>query len=499
MPKHLLIFLLLALLAGSCAPAPASPTPLTSTVTPTTTPSPAPSATPTITLQTHERLLVTRDDGRFAVFSADGSLYKSIQAPSDIYMERFVDAISPDGNWLAYEHGSSIEEPYDRSLNLLNLDDGTSELVANLISPDFPENVEPILKTISQYDQSLYEGYCDNDIECLRSLVRWELAVSVGDYEWSPDGKLLAFTAQIDGPSTDIYIYSLQEKTICRLTDDLQNVDWIEWSPDGKRLLYENNTPGLLYERPIFHVTDLEGRTFQLSPKTLPDDGRWIMYGWISNNLYLFQALYDEQPQHRQLAILNVENQQLQEIWSYGTSQVAVNWDNETIMISLESDPDPNAPEPGTYFISTQGEHKKISNQVFADIISSPQIIGISTKDRSAYHILSDGSVRRIGPADLAWGNSSSPNKQWFFIEYKESEGRYSLTLYNDAYQPVNSWMFHENLMGATWRPDSSRIFLFTMESVYYLGIPDGKPRLLDVDADCDSIACRPPEFTWLP
>lgn len=487
-------------MVGSCAPASASPTPTVTqesiaSVTPTELPSPTPSPAP----QTHERLLVVRDNGRLALFNADGSLYKSIQVPSDIYMELLVDDVSPDGNWLAYEPGSSFEEPYDRSLKLLNLNDGTSQLVANLLSPGFPENIEPIVKTINQYDESLYESDCYNNVKCLRSLVQFEMSITVGNYEWSPDGKFLAFTAQIDGPSTEIYIYNIQEKTIRRLTDDLQNVDMIEWSPDGKWLLYENDTPGILYEGPIFHVTDLEGRTFQISLKTLTEDGRWIMYGWISNDLYLFQAIYDEQPQHRQLTILNVENQQLKEIWSYGTSRVAVDWVNETIIVSLESDPDPNAPKPGTYFISTKGGHKKISSQVFSDIISSPQIIGINTKDRNAYHILRDGSVEQIGAADLAWGNSSSPNKKWFFLEYQEDESHYRLTLYNDAYQPINSWIFRENLMGATWRPDSSGIFLFTLEYVYYLDIPDGKPRLLDVEGNCVPMGCVGPEFTWLP
>jgi dipeptidyl aminopeptidase/acylaminoacyl peptidase len=116
-------------------------------------------------------------------------------------------------------------------LNLLNLDDGMSQFVANLISPDFPKNIESIVESMSQYDQSLYGDDCTN-IACRRSLVKDELLSSIGISRWSPDGQFLAFAAQIDGPSTDIYIYSMQDKTIRRLTDDLQNVERIDWSPE---------------------------------------------------------------------------------------------------------------------------------------------------------------------------------------------------------------------------------------------------------------------------
>ena len=236
MIQRIISLLLLTLLIGSCAPAsPSQPTPVpaTQTFAPFETPSPTSTATPIPTHQTQEHLLVTRDNMHLIMLNANGSLYKSVQIPSNVFFGQPDDAVSSDGKWLVYELGS-IDESYDYSLNLLNLHDETTLSIARLISPDFPENIEPIVETISQYDEAMYESNCCKDLKCLRSLIQDDVLGTVGSYDWSPDGQFLAFVAQIDGPSSDIYIYSIQDKVISRLTDDLQNTQRVRWSPNGK-------------------------------------------------------------------------------------------------------------------------------------------------------------------------------------------------------------------------------------------------------------------------
>lgn len=510
MPKHLIAFFMLAFLVGSCAPV--SPLPPTATVTPTITPSLAPSATPTAVPQTNEHLIVTRDREHWAVLNADGSLQKYIQIrdlawPSDI---------SSDGNWVPYEPGSYENEPYDYSLNLLNLEDGTSQFVVKLLSPDFPKNIEPIVKSTFQYDPSLYGADCA-DMRCRRSHVKDEVAISAGISEWSPDGQLIAFAAQIDGPSTDIYIYSMQDKTIRRLTDDLQNVGRVlEWSPDGKRLLYTNVIPGTdfgNFDRETFHVTDLGGKNLQLSQEILINTVWGYMRGWIANNLYLIQVnSLDNPPKSSQLIVLNTENGEVTEIWPYPTHEIAIDTDNKRIILSFHqphfTDPIPNAPEPGIYFVSTNGERKKISNHVFSPLLSSSEVIGsstsqiIGTEEGVAYHILSDGSIKQIGPTDSGWHNSSSPDKKWFFLAKEELADHYRLSLYGETCQRIKSWMLDGDLWDTTWRPDSLGIFLFTDDNIYYLAIPDGEPQLLNVEVppcSWDPVACKLPSFAWRP
>lgn len=505
MPQHFISFFVLALLIGSCAPAPTPPP--TATATQTVTPTPTTSATPTSMPQTNEHLIVTRDLEHWAVLNADGSLQKYIQtpdltSPSDI---------SPDGKWVTYESGTTGSEPYDYSLYLFNLKDGSSQFVARLLAPGFPENIEPIVKSTLQYDLSFNTRECA-DMDCRRNIIENEVTYSAGLSDWSPDGQMLAFAAQIDGPSLDIYIYSMQDKTIRRLTDDLQNIGRVlAWSPDGKRLLYTNTIPGTYidFDRETFHVIDLEGKELQLSHEILTSAYHSYIQGWIDDNLYVIQTKYlGDTPQSHPLVVLNMENGEITEIWPHTTEAVdtgVVDTDNKRVILSFHqpSEPIPNAPGSGTYFISVSGESKKISSQVFDPIISSSQIIGIEKE--AAYHILSDGSVERIDATGSGWLASSSPDKKWFLLDqaYDDLHGHSSLSLYNNTYQKTRTWVLDGKLIDTTWRSDSLGIFLFTSDNIYYLDIPGGEPQLLDMEVPpCtwDPVACAWIFFSaWLP
>jgi len=60
---------------------------------------------------------------------------------------------------------------------------------------------------------------------------------------WSPSGRLLAFTAAIDGPSTDLYVYDTLTDQIRRLSDGPEMATQPEWSPDSKWIIHR----GLLF------------------------------------------------------------------------------------------------------------------------------------------------------------------------------------------------------------------------------------------------------------
>ena len=243
MTKRFISLLLMTLILGSCAPAPVSVTPPpTTTLPPTRTPRPTQTAIPTRTsyppLQTGgPYLLFTYDNKNFTIMDADGSGRKQFQLPNDGYTTswRLEDAVSPDGKWLAYFTGS-IDEPYDLAINLLDLKNETTFPVANLIAPRFPENMEPVTKVL-RFDN------CSNT-ECKTSLFRIGLIEGIKSLEWSPDSKLLAFSAQIDSFSSDIYVFSVGDKTVARITNEPENIYRIFWSPSGEKILYDASIEG---------------------------------------------------------------------------------------------------------------------------------------------------------------------------------------------------------------------------------------------------------------
>jgi len=375
-----------------------------------------------------------------------------------------------------------------------------------LISTDFPKNIEPLLETISHHDPSLYGDDCA-DLECRRNRLKQDILESVGLYEWSPNGQELAFTAQIEGPSSDIYIYSLQDGSIRRLTDDLNTARGMHWSPDGKWILYTNDIPGtsLLtdvlgpndFAKTLRYVTDMEGKSFELSLPALSAEGDyWIPDGWITRKHYLFHD-----SSYRQLAVLDAENQQVTKIWTYTMKYFLFDKNTQTIVLLLESENDPNLPTSGVYRVTLDGYYEKIGNPIFYNLWPSPEILGIGAE--KVYHITSDNSFKPIGPGESVL-HSSSPNKKWFLINEGHYQRRYRFTLYSDTYQPIKSWMFDDYVLDTIWRPDSLGVFFFTDNDVYYVDIPEGELRHLEVELhpssdECEQTMCVGVCSAWLP
>jgi Periplasmic component of the Tol biopolymer transport system len=501
MTKYLTAFFILAFLVVSCAPATVSTTQLpTTTVSPTITPSPTPSATPTTTpypsLQTQgPYILFTRDNKNLTLMDADGGGRKQIQVPNDGYTFQLNRSVSPDGKWLAYFTGST-EEPYDIALNLLNLFDETTQPVTNLLASDFPANLEPIIETMALGDPPNYDADCFQDMECRWSLVQNELTSSLFSFDWSPDSQFIAFTAQIDGPSSDIYIHTLQEKTIHQLTDEPDNIYWIDWAPNGERILYEIcSTPGTAYEGRTLHVTDLEGKTTFINKENLYNR-RWGEYDWLTESLYLFDHPNDtDKPPIYDLIIIDTDTGQLKEIWPYSVESFAINKENKTIVLLHRNHNNQRAKiQEGIYIVYPSGKYWKISDVgIQSGLIEGqkPYPIFVQDYEQRIYNIRNDGSIELLEWADHGIPWISPDGKLLLFRESK------NLVLYNDSNEFLKSWPMENGNYNVTWSPDALGVFIFTDTNVYYLAIFAEQPHPLMENCPLDG--CEPARFVWIP
>lgn len=81
------------------------------------------------------------------------------------------------------------------------------------------------------HDQFPLVNCSDQDQGCDFSDVRsWEI-------QWSPNGRYLAFPAVLDGPSSDLYVYDIENGRLRRLTGGPNQVGQIWWSPDGRWII----------------------------------------------------------------------------------------------------------------------------------------------------------------------------------------------------------------------------------------------------------------------
>lgn len=502
MVKHLLAFFIIASLVGSCVPGTATPTlSLTATVLPMITPSPAPSVMPTITpyptLQTQgPYLLFTRDNKNLTIMNADGSGRKQIQLPNDGYITQLNKAVSPDGKWLAYFTGS-VKEPYDITLNLLNLSEETTQQISKLLASGFPANLEPILETMVLGDPPHYDENCFENIECRRTLVERELANSLFSFDWSADSQSVAFIAQIDNPSSDIYLYNIRKNAIRQLTNEMQNIYWLDWAPNGTRILYEiSSTPGLGYEGRTLHITDLGGKTTFVNADSLYNQ-RWGEYDWLTENLYLFHHPNDtDKPPIYDLMIVDTDTGQFKEVWPYSLETFAINENNNTIVLIHKNHKTqlPTVPE-GIYIVYPSGTYQKISDvgiQLLLRQGQNPYSILSQDYNGQIYSIDNDGSIDLLPWATdrIPW---ISPDGKMLFFEENSK-----LALYTASYQPIQTWSIEAT--GITWRPDSQGVFILADRDLYYLSIPRGNPVLVNSDPkeNCTVQYCYT-QYTWLP
>ena len=160
------------------------------------------------------------------------SLSKANYRPSARY-------VSPDGKWLAFYTGSAgnpVDMPasgtFDLTLNLLDLSTGEEQPITPLLSKDYPNNFVTAAAQLNDPDitaEYLYQAFVHGITRALA---------------WSADGRYLAFAGQMDGLSSDLYLYDVETKTIRRLSSGDQELQWIDWSPDGKWIAFFSDASG---------------------------------------------------------------------------------------------------------------------------------------------------------------------------------------------------------------------------------------------------------------
>ena len=142
------------------------------------------------------------------IFNADGSgatqMFDGVSTRNYISEQNF--AVLYGRNW-TYE-----DMP---QLYIFSIPEGKLEKQIQLL-PLIPGNIhdDPLVDRASSFAAAAYSG------------------------AWSHDGKHFAFSAAIDGPTTDLYIYTLGSDKLRRMSSGPKDVVLIEWSPNDKYIVY---------------------------------------------------------------------------------------------------------------------------------------------------------------------------------------------------------------------------------------------------------------------
>jgi dipeptidyl aminopeptidase/acylaminoacyl peptidase len=137
------------------------------------------------------------------------------------------------------------------TLKLLSISDGTIRKVADVVTDGYENKLDQLAENLKQLYPDHYKNIDDPDqsggIDWVGDGLITAFEWGIYSVAWSPDSHTLAFAAQIDGLSSDVYLYDVEKDTVQQAEDSLQNVTGIRWSPDGKKIIFENSEPGYGY------------------------------------------------------------------------------------------------------------------------------------------------------------------------------------------------------------------------------------------------------------
>ncbi|MCJ7624229.1 MAG: hypothetical protein MUO76_12060, partial [Anaerolineaceae bacterium] len=149
----------------------------------------------------------------------------------------------------------------------------------------------------------------------------WEAS---GEFAWSPDGMLLAFTGLIEGPTSDLYVYSVASDEVTRLTDGPSQAYNLHWSPDSKYILHygvDSFGTGAGYSMAGAWVSNTDGS--QVPLLYMPESGDEIVYGWLSPLMFVVGSWNARCGTHN-LRTVNIETKDTAPIFDYCFDSAAV-------------------------------------------------------------------------------------------------------------------------------------------------------------------------------
>jgi len=397
---------------------------------------------------------------QLVMMDADGEGRKIFSLPSEIAdilpIKRFdpdMKFVSPDGKWLAFYTGSAgsyggmpVSGTSDLALNLLDLTTGEKQVVTSLLSKNYPDNfTEAAGKLNDPYKtaESLYDAFTYGITQAIA---------------WSPDGRYLAFAGQMEGLSSDLYVYDMKTKAIRRLTSGDQELQWISWSPDGKSIVHGS----------VFSVG--AGMTFDVYAAAV--DGTSVRYistnslytgveDWVDSHTYIENDSQNG-PGNYGLRLIDINTGRITRIWDGSFLGYTIDPNRKWLAVAtLESGlqlinletleqitaPDPLPDPPDTFLRTENGEIISLDMQPF------------ETGDRKI---------------------SLSPDSKYWAVAMNQEVKVFSsdITLIDEFSVPAYSGA----LRNIEWRPDSSGLFLIYETDLYSMTIPEGIIRLVESD-----------------
>jgi hypothetical protein len=412
-----------------------------------------------------------------------------------------IELLSPDGRYFAYHTGEVTEQGGDLTLHILRLEDETEIATIRLVTEDVADQMLALAERLAQNpsDQLKEAFWSDEPIPSERIAGEGMYALPGGlrAMDWSPDSSKLAFAAQIDGPTSDLYIYDVNTGDIRRLSSGPQQIRSLEWSPDGQWIAHESAYYVGMQSPTTFNFASRDGSTvFSV------DTHAHMRHGWYGSGVYVVTNAANGPGRFGLEAILT-QTQRANMLWEDTYYGYVLDWPGGKLLVRtgeerIDEQGNPVGYEPGIYLVDfNQGSIELINGfEEYTERFN----IGMALWDKSgefallnlddeAYALDAEGHLRSLieGAAIVGW---ASPDGSVIMIRWHDSERISWYMVDLEAYLEFSN----EVPDCVSWRPDS-QLFVYTIDSVlYYQDMQRDQSILLDdqvLDGSC--------AITWVP
>jgi hypothetical protein len=438
----------------SPSPIPIIPTNTSAPLLPTNTPAPT-------SLNATGPFIVFKGQGGIWITNSDGSFPTRIS--EFVVQANLQRAISPARDRMALV----IQNDQGFDLVIIKIPGGEMETIAHLISFTPAEDMS---------DPANPKGFA--------YLAIW----GYDNIAWEPgDGRLLAFTGAIKGPTSDLYLYDTQTKEIAQLTSGPSQAILPNWSPDGRYILNYGVSWIPPFGGAIGPANQLDGvwavRVSDGKLITLPklkgilpnfvgwqDDSHYITYDYIafdSNNECSSQNLRS----------VDVASGEIKPIMDYSFYNfIAQSPENGALLFSSAAECTNSLGEGVFLLLPGQTNPRQLLEQRAWEIDWLPE-----SKVFFAYpeaFFSSDGNTRYDPPVyDKSFNPAFSKNgyQAWEIIE--NYQGRVVVKEPGGEWQTVLNGFVRQLI----WDPIEGRTLLIALDdgSLYAASYPDFTPRLM--------------------
>ncbi|GAB4578298.1 MAG: hypothetical protein Fur0022_10330 [Anaerolineales bacterium] len=438
--------------------------------TPTNFPTPEISPTPTTEVSssytTGPWLVIITPDGAWVVSAEDSTLARVVDVPILAPQDTFA-MPAPHGGFAAFITGNSRLQ--DLTLHILTL----------------PRNLtRTIPLTLPEYAVQADALPGDPALEAARALVE------LTSLAWAPDGSRLAFMGMREGPTSDLYTFSMDEFWTAMPEDDAEGlIRWTDgpsqgilpnWSPDGRYILHAGvNTLGTGAGYDMAGVWVVDTLTGEVQEVYTPADGAEIFVGWQDEDTFLVHS-WSPVCGNENLRAVDIPSGEIRMIWDGAFNGVAFTREEGqgALLISVDqylADCSPNL-GPGLFLLfgpEYLGLDTIVSEEAFLPVWDAQARLFFARTADKVYAIEMDEDVIVIRPLmapEPALPSASADGK----LAWALRSGIWVGSLNTETVQ-----IFASPASLPIWSPDGQTLFFVAEEGLYAAHAPEFVPQLI--------------------